>query len=221
MARERRRPGRPKGPRRDPTQRRAALLDAAEAAIRRHGPDTSMEQIADEAGVSKATVYDNFTNKAALADALLERYGMRLMELIAGGLDTPMTPREVLRNGINSFVAMIERDPNVYRYVLAGNGSRALVDEAAGPVGAMLGSVLRQAGVDSGSAEPYTRALLGGVFAAAEWWAATRTLSRPDFVAYVEGLFWSGLTGAGIDRYEGPVDLRGIARVIAAIPAPE
>lgn len=221
MGRELRRPGRPKGPSRRPSERRAALLDAAEAAIRRHGPDTSMAQVAEQAGVSKATVYDNFDGKAALADALLERYGYRLINLLAQGLDTPMTPREVLRNGVDAFVAFVEQDPDVFRYVLAGNGNRALIDEAAGPIAEMVGAVLRQAGADAGGAEPYTRALLGGVFAAADWWAAQRTLSRDAFVDYVEGLFWSGLTGAGVSRYEGPVDLSGIARAIAATPTPE
>ena len=58
MSKQRRKPGRPKGATRDPQERRSDLLAAAERAIRRHGPGVSMEQIADEAGVAKATLYD-------------------------------------------------------------------------------------------------------------------------------------------------------------------
>ena len=70
MANGSRRPGRPRGATLDPEVRRAAILSAAEDAIRQHGPDVSMEQIAERAGVSKATLYDNFDGKAGLTQAL-------------------------------------------------------------------------------------------------------------------------------------------------------
>src|SRR4051794_33470827 len=48
-------------------RKRRAILDAAEAAFLRHGyRDTSMDEIAAQAAVSKQTVYKHFSDKASL-----------------------------------------------------------------------------------------------------------------------------------------------------------
>ena len=99
-----RRPGRPRGAQQDPAERRANLLSAAEAAIREHGPDASMEQIAERADVSKATLYDNFDGKAGLTEALLERYGLRLMATFAEAIGRPLRARQVVTGGLAIFV---------------------------------------------------------------------------------------------------------------------
>lgn len=213
----RRKPGRPKGVSKAPEERRADLLAAAERAIRRHGPSASMERIAEEAGVSKATLYDNFEGKHGLTDALVERYGARILTQMAVGLGEPRTVHEVLRGGISVFVAVIEREFELYRFVLEAGGTRTMLDESAAPVAAMLGAVMRQAGVDSGGAEVAARALLGGVFAAAEWWAEHQSMSRADFVQYLDDLLWPGLAATGIDRDDLVVDLSGIARLLAQV----
>src|SRR6266508_3048551 len=52
--------GRPRGPRRSREERREELLDAAERAIRRIGPQASMEELAAEAGITKPILYSHF-----------------------------------------------------------------------------------------------------------------------------------------------------------------
>ena len=63
----------PAGPRRDPDERRAELLGAAERAIRRIGPHASMDEIAAEAGITKPILYSHFGDKAGLVTALSGR----------------------------------------------------------------------------------------------------------------------------------------------------
>lgn len=56
------------------------LFDAAIRLLGAHGPDgVTVEQIAEEAGVAKGTVYYNFGSKDGLVEALL-RYGIELLE---------------------------------------------------------------------------------------------------------------------------------------------
>lgn len=214
MVTPRRRPGRPKGATKDPAERRDELLTAAEAAIARHGPGVSMEQMADAAGVSKATLYDNFDGKRGLTEAVVDRYGARVVATIAAGIGGPLTPHQVLRGGIEIFVAHIERDAQLYRFVLADGGDRALLDESAAPVTALFTSMLRQAGVDPRAAELQARSVLGGIFAATEWWAETRTMSRREFVDHLDALYWPGLAGAGLGLIEDPVDLAELRAVL-------
>lgn len=53
--------------------KRAAIIEAAAEEFRTAGyAATSMDRIADRAAVSKRTVYNHFTNKAALFEAILE-----------------------------------------------------------------------------------------------------------------------------------------------------
>ena len=214
MTAARRRPGRPRGSTRDPQERHDELLRSAEATIREHGPGVSMEQIAERASVSKATLYDNFDGKAGLTAALVDRYGARVLSVIAQGLDEPVSAHQVLRGGIEVFVSVIERDAQLYRFVLAGGANQTMLDESAAPVATLLAAALAQVGADTSGTEVLSRAVLGGIFAAAEQWAASPTTSRADFVDQLDALFWPGLAAAGLDRLEGPVDLRGIAELI-------
>ncbi|MDG0800216.1 TetR/AcrR family transcriptional regulator [Pectobacterium polaris] len=59
--------------RRDATERREKLLDAAEMAFSNRGINVPLEEIAERAGVGAGTFYRNFRDRQALMDALLER----------------------------------------------------------------------------------------------------------------------------------------------------
>ena len=70
MTSARRGRGRPAGPGVDAEQRRSDLLDAAERAIRSHGPDVGIAEVAKEAGFVRSAVYAVFPNRAAILSAL-------------------------------------------------------------------------------------------------------------------------------------------------------
>lgn len=60
--------GRPKD-----AAKRAALLDAARDLFLTTGPNVTTDQVAAHAGVAKSTLYANFSDKAALVEAVLRR----------------------------------------------------------------------------------------------------------------------------------------------------
>ncbi len=65
--------------------RHQRILDAAAALIVRNGYDkTSMNDIADEAGVTRAIVYIHFKQKDALFEALLHRETSELLSGVVG-----------------------------------------------------------------------------------------------------------------------------------------
>ncbi|NBC38130.1 TetR family transcriptional regulator [Novosphingobium sp. FSY-8] len=59
--------------RKDAVARRTALLDAAIDCIEAHGYAVPLEEIADRAGVGRATLYRNFKDRVALALAIFAR----------------------------------------------------------------------------------------------------------------------------------------------------
>src|SRR5690349_4689166 len=105
-------------PRRDRTDRRPELLDAATEAIRRHGPAASMSQIAAAAGVTKPILYRHFGDRNGLVHALADRFASDLTRELQGPLQSDAPPREVIFRTIDAYVAFIEREPDVYRFLV-------------------------------------------------------------------------------------------------------
>jgi AcrR family transcriptional regulator len=200
------RPGRPRGPRRDPDERRAELLDAAERAIRRIGPTASMDELAAEAGITKPILYSHFGDKAGLVTALSERVAARMNRAILRELSSHRSPREVVRSTISAFCTFIEDEPELYRFLVQSamyRPSRTPTRVASGisnSIAISLGGALRRAGADSGAAEPWAFAIVGMTFAGASWWLERRTMSKDDLVNYLTQLLWSGLSGAGLEQ---------------------
>lgn len=61
-----------------------AILDAARAVFFRHGfGAASIEGIAEQAGVSKVTIYNRFGDKAGLLEALVRRQARHMTEIIS------------------------------------------------------------------------------------------------------------------------------------------
>ena len=208
-------PGRPRGAQQDPAERRASLLAAAEAAIAEHGSGASMEQIAAAAGVSKATLYDNFDGKAGLNQALLDRYGIRVLEMFAIGMQQELTAQQVVRGAIETFVRIIESQPDIYRFIVLNADGGAVLADVALPIAALLRSELSRLGLDPALSGALAHASLGAVFTATEWWCVTRDPPRPAFVDLLAAYVWGGLEAAGLEAGDDPVDLTAAIDAVA------
>ncbi|WAJ36441.1 TetR/AcrR family transcriptional regulator [Pseudomonas sp. GOM7] len=128
-------PGRPK----DPAKRRA-ILDAAKTLFLRHGYDgSSMDAIANEAGVSKLTVYNHFTDKETLFSAAIKaKCEEQLPELLFKLPDDVPLEKQLLEIG-RGFLALVNSRESVemHRMMvnLASQGSKlAQMFYEAGPL---------------------------------------------------------------------------------------
>ncbi len=179
--------------------RRAGLVDAAIDAIRSHGPDVAMEDIATEAGVTKPILYRHFQNKAGLYMAVSERATQLMRSVLLPGLSGQAEPEELLRTAIDTYLTFIEAEPELYRFVVR----RSFADQpvAQDPVttnnqliaNALTGIFadrLRSLGMDPGGAETWAHAGVGMVQAAGDWWLERRTLEREALRDYLLMLAW-------------------------------
>jgi AcrR family transcriptional regulator len=99
--------------------RRHELTAATIVAIRAHGAEVGMSQVAAQARTSKTVVYRHFADKNDLYLAVCDR----VAEVLVGQLQSAMReasddPRETLVSGIDAYLRLIEADPEVYRYVM-------------------------------------------------------------------------------------------------------
>ena len=198
-----------------------------------------MEEIAQEAGITKPIIYANFGDKAGLADAIAGRFAAELQSEFATVWGQTDDPRERVVRSIDAWVGFIERDPHIDSFLSEGSfgagrrlDERRLVDELGRTVSRALGEALRASGADSGPAEPWAFGILGMIHVSTEWWLERRTLSRADFVQFITDLLWRGLSGGGLDtgrpdptaeataEADAPVSPGGVRRPTAATPPP-
>lgn len=184
--------------------RRAELVEAAVAAVRARGAGVGMEEIAAQAGVSKPILYRHFDDRAGLWLAVSQRVTNELLAAMTSQLDLDRPVRDTVAAAIDTYLALIEGEPELYRFIVRGSfadpalSSHLVHDHMAlmaAHIARLMGDRLRQAGVDSGGAEPWAHGIVGMVQAAADWWIDRRSLSREALVAYLTSLIWSGVEG--------------------------
>ena len=108
-----------------PERRRPELLDAALRLFLAHGYDgTSMQAVADEAGVTKPVVYAAFGSKDDLFRALLAREEDRILAEIQGAFANAdlSDPENALSEGFTAFLRAVAESPEVYKLIFLGEG---------------------------------------------------------------------------------------------------
>jgi AcrR family transcriptional regulator len=186
--------------------RRATILDAALEVFSRHGYNgTSIDEIANAAGISKALIYEHFPSKRELHVSLLERHTQDIFLRLAQTADTG-DPAEVrLRNGVNAFFDWVETHREAFRLLfrdtfepeVAGVLDR-LQNQATGAIAALMASepALQSGGSDAELAlaiEAMAQQLSGGVQSLAIWWQSHPDIEREWLVDRVMDYAWVGL----------------------------
>ncbi len=112
-----------------PERRRPLVLDAAfDLFLERGYEGTSMDAIAEAAGVTKPVVYDCFAGKEELFEALLEREERRVLAEIQQSLPADAEvedPEPLLRDGFTAFLGAVAASPDAYRIIFLGEGATA------------------------------------------------------------------------------------------------
>ena len=175
------------------------------AAVGKHGAGVGMDEIAAEAGTSKTVVYRHFADRAELYVAVCNRVAAQLLPKLRAALEnTSNHPRELLAAAIDTYLAFIEADPELYRFVVHPQapvpGSRDPISTLADLVGDratdLLAAALSAAGRPTGAAGPWGHGLVGLVRAAADrWLQSADPMPRTELAGHLTALAWTGLAG--------------------------
>lgn len=147
----------PSAPRRtDALANRAALLDAAERALLRHGPRVALEVVAREAGVGIGTLYRNFRDRDALLAAVVHRSYELVADLARAAADSPAAPLDAL---MDFFTGLIEHRERLVLPLLGGpRPASGHVDPLSEAISAALATIVRR-GVEGGDIRPDVSAI--------------------------------------------------------------
>src|SRR5215211_4195584 len=132
------------------------------------------------ARVSKTVIYRYFTDKDELVDAVLTRISdVILVPRLLGEIAREHADdRSKLRAVIAAFVALIEDEPELYRFAYAHTGRSGRADLVAGTehqiaeaLGALMVDRLTQAGRPADGAMTWAYGVVGMVQLASHWWS--------------------------------------------------
>jgi AcrR family transcriptional regulator len=135
------------------------ILVAAEALLRRYGPaKTNVVDVARSLGMSHANVYRHFASKAALHDAVAERWLARVSTPLAAIASTPGSASERLERWVLSLVAAKRRkvldDPEMFAtYQAVAAAAREVVDAHRAALRGQLVSII-ESGIATGEFAP-------------------------------------------------------------------
>jgi AcrR family transcriptional regulator len=183
-------------------ERREQLLRTAVGVFAEHGYHaTSMNDVAEAAGVTKPVLYQHFSSKRDLFIELLDEIGADLRETIAKATADAAGPRQQIEQGFRAYFSFVGESTDAFK-VLFGSGARRDPEFAsfARAVEASIAEAIAELIVVEG--EPVAQRLLlahsivGMTEAASRYWLAHDREPDVDALAtQLSQLAWSGLRG--------------------------
>jgi AcrR family transcriptional regulator len=188
-------------------ERRTGILDAALAAFSQSGyHSASIDDIAREAGVSKALIYEHFASKQELHADLIARNARELTQRIGAALVGVELESGAARLaiGLDAFFAFVEERRDAWRMLFrdpADPDTAAVLDRMIEQVTAEVTVLISQdpgaRALDRAKDERALRLLaemlVGGTQSMANWWTAHPEAPREQMVAIAMDFAWLGL----------------------------
>ena len=197
-----------------PDQRKAAIVGAAVRVFEGRDPaSVTFEEIAAEAGVSRALVYNYFGDRGGLMAAVYEQLLTGLDEEIAQALQDPRPPRERMHDAVERYVSFARTHARGWQtQAMLAATRHPEVQRARRQRYARLATVWG----DSPEAHVAITGLMGLLEAVTLDWLADPAVDVTRLVELADDLVWSGVAHL-VD--EGVVASGGSAAVDQPLPA--
>ena len=189
------------------TQRRAQLLDVSRRLFAEKGFDnTSIEEIAARAEVSKPVVYEHFGGKEGIYAVVVDREMQALLAALTGALEGGGHPKLLVERTALALLDYVENSEDGFRILVrdspvaqATGTFSSLIGDIATQVEHLLADQFKRTGLDPRTAPIYAQMLVGMVAFTGQWWLDAREPARDDIVAHVVNLAWNGLSRLDAD----------------------
>lgn len=177
-------------------RRRAVLVDAGVAAIDRYGPESSAEEIAATAQVSRTVLYRYFRDKEDLRGAIARRVGELVIAQLLPPLRSGTTSNEIIGGTLDALTVWVDAHPRLYEFLrqrgtALGDVEATIADQLAD----LLGAFMVQFGLGTRRAEPTAQSMVGMVEHTIAWWMKGHKLSRGEVVQHLRLAIWDVIDG--------------------------
>jgi AcrR family transcriptional regulator len=184
-------------------QREQLILDVAGQVFARVGYESaSMDEIAEEAGVSKPMLYAYFGSKEGLYLAYIERAGRDLLERLISATPPADSPAAALRARITEFLAFVEEHADGWQVLFREVASTRPFAERVAELRERIAGAIRRMVEDScrgyppPAADAIAHALVGAGESLANWWLEHPEVERDQVAAWYYGVVRAVVAGA-------------------------
>jgi AcrR family transcriptional regulator len=182
------------------TQRRHQLIDVARSLFAERGYEgTSIEEVAQRAGVSKPVVYEHFGGKEGLYAVVVDREMTALLDGVTSSL-TNNRYRGRVQAVVLALLTYVEERTDGFRIMTRDSPASttsgsysSLFNDAVTQVASILAGDFARRGLDPDLAPLYAQALVGSVSMTAQWWLDAREPKKEVVAAHLVNLMWNGL----------------------------
>jgi AcrR family transcriptional regulator len=199
-------------------ERRELILASAIDAFADFGyHQTSLDEVARRAGVSKTLIYEHFSSKSELYGELLETYVHELLERVGtAALSVEEGGEARLLAGLEGFLEFVDERRDAWRMLIRNRASddvadlfERLFDEVATLVSSLMAADMPSSAVPEDAdfdmaVEATSRQLLGAITSMANWWDEHREVPRTQVLAMVMEFAWVGLERASTGERWAP-----------------
>jgi len=184
-------------------QRRAQLLDVSRRLFAEKGFDnTSVEEIAARALVSKPVVYEHFGGKEGVYAVVVDREIQALTGALTGALEGGGHPKVLVERTTLALLTYIETSEDGFRILVrdspvaqATGTFSSLIGDVASQVEHLLADQFKRRGLDPRVSPIYAQMLVGMVALTGQYWLDVRSPKKTEVAAHLVNLAWNGLSG--------------------------
>lgn len=183
-------------------ERRKQLLETAVEVFARHGyHNTSMNDVAEAAGVTKPVLYQHFASKRELYRELLGEIGGQLRDTIAKATADAAGPRQQIEGGFRAYFEFVADHQDAFR-VLFGAGTRrdeefALeAQRVEASIAEVVADLIEVEGLSRGDRLILGNGIVGLAEGACRYWLREAVdIDAASLAAHASSLAWAGLRG--------------------------
>ncbi len=196
-------------------RRRRQLLDVALEVFATRGFDaTSMEDIAEAAGVTKPLLYQHFDSKRALYLEIIRDVSMGLIGHVTSATSAAGSPRQQVEQGFSAYFAFVLQHRNAFRVLFGRSASHdeelsRAVKEVEKKIAETIAPLI-DVGVSPEHRRLLAHAVIGMAEGASRYWMsgsnsraeneisidpAFTNKSSSELASWVADLAWAGLRG--------------------------
>jgi AcrR family transcriptional regulator len=184
-----------------PRRRRQLLAVALRVFAERGYHSTSMNDLAEAAGVTKPVLYQHFRSKRALYLELLEDVGGQLREAIDKATSDAGTPREQVHAGFSAYFRFVEQQQLAFQLLFGGGARRDqefadAVRRVEVSIADSIAALIVVEGLDDDRRRLLAHGIVGVAEGTSRHWLANGLTGSADLLAdQVAALAWAGLRG--------------------------
>lgn len=181
-------------------ERRLQLIAVGRAVFAKNGYDaTSMDEIAQDAGVSKPLIYEHFGGKEGLYAVIVDRETEALITHVVSSVSKG-SPRARWEAAVMSLLSYAKDNPDGFAVLTRdqpngrrGRGITTVIGETGDHLRVIFDEALERAGFNPQFSLLYAHALIGMVVQATHWWVDNPEISIEEVGRHVAAISWMGL----------------------------